>query len=98
MGPVPKRAKAFLLIGIGLLSSAQGAVKPLPADMHALALNGSGYIYREKFGEAEKTFQEISKYGLHNIGDAIIAMAEAEDLYAHGQAVTIRLKTNGEKG
>ncbi len=38
------------------------------------------------------TFQEISKYGLHNIGDAIMTMAEAEQLQAHSNAVAIRLK------
>jgi histidinol dehydrogenase len=40
------------------------------------------------------TFQEISKYGLHNIGDAIMTMAEAEQLQAHSYAVSIRLKSN----
>ena len=40
------------------------------------------------------TFQEISKYGLHNIGDDIMTMAEAEQLQAHSSAVSIRLKTN----
>ena len=40
------------------------------------------------------TFQEISKYGLHNIGDAIRIMAEAEQLQAHSNAVSIRLKAN----
>ncbi len=37
------------------------------------------------------TFQEISRYGLHNIGDAIMTMAEAEQLQAHSSAVSIRL-------
>ena len=40
------------------------------------------------------TFQEISKYGLHNIGDAIMTMAEAEQLQAHSNAVSIRLKAS----
>jgi len=40
------------------------------------------------------TFQEISKYGLHNIGDAIMTMAEAEQLQAHSSAVSIRLRSN----
>lgn len=40
------------------------------------------------------TFQEISKYGLHNIGDAIMTMAEAEQLQAHSTAVSIRLSSN----
>jgi histidinol dehydrogenase len=41
------------------------------------------------------TFQEISRYGLLNIGDAVMTMAEAEQLQAHSNAVAIRLKTNG---
>ena len=39
------------------------------------------------------TFQEISRYGLHNIGDAVKTMAEAEELQAHSNAVSIRLKS-----
>jgi len=39
------------------------------------------------------TFQEISRYGLVNIGDAIMTMAEAEELQAHSSAVSIRLKS-----
>ncbi len=38
------------------------------------------------------TFQEISKEGLKNIGPAIEKMAEAEQLDAHKNAVTLRLK------
>ncbi len=38
------------------------------------------------------TFQEISKEGLKNIGPAIEIMAAAEELEAHKNAVTIRLK------
>lgn len=38
------------------------------------------------------TFQEISKEGLKNIGPAIECMAEAEELTAHKNAVSIRLK------
>jgi histidinol dehydrogenase len=37
------------------------------------------------------TFQEISLYGLHNIGETIMTMAEAEKLQAHSSAVSIRL-------
>lgn len=37
------------------------------------------------------TFQEISKYGLYNIGKTIMEMAEAEQLQAHSNAVSIRL-------
>jgi len=39
------------------------------------------------------TFQKISKEGLQNIGQAIEIMAAAEQLEAHKNAVTIRLKT-----
>lgn len=38
------------------------------------------------------TFQEISRYGLLNIGDAIMTMAEAEELHAHSNAVRVRLR------
>ncbi len=38
------------------------------------------------------TFQKISKKGIQNIGPAIEAMAEAEQLFAHKNAVTVRLK------
>jgi histidinol dehydrogenase len=38
------------------------------------------------------TVQEISGKGLSNMGGTIMAMAEAEDLQAHSNAVAIRLK------
>jgi histidinol dehydrogenase len=38
------------------------------------------------------TFQEITKEGLKNIGPAIEKMAEEEQLHAHKNAVTLRLK------
>ena len=38
------------------------------------------------------TFQELSKEGIKNIGPAIEIMAEAEQLMAHKNAVTVRLK------
>ncbi len=38
------------------------------------------------------TFQELTKKGLQNIGHAIELMAEAEQLFAHKNAVTLRLK------
>ena len=37
------------------------------------------------------SFQEITKNGLINISDAVMVMAEAEDLEAHKNAVKIRL-------
>ena len=39
------------------------------------------------------TFQKISKEGLKNIGFAIELMAETEGLFAHKNAVTLRLKS-----
>ncbi|MGM5631507.1 histidinol dehydrogenase [Apibacter raozihei] len=39
------------------------------------------------------TFQELSREGLLNIGQTIELMAEAEELFAHKNAVSIRLKT-----
>lgn len=41
------------------------------------------------------TFQKISKEGLRNIGPSIELMADAEQLAAHRNAVSIRLKTIG---
>jgi len=38
------------------------------------------------------TYQELTKEGINNIGKAIEIMAEAEELMAHKNAVTIRLK------
>ena len=38
------------------------------------------------------TFQELSKTGLSNIGKAIEIMAQEEQLFAHKNAVTVRLK------
>jgi histidinol dehydrogenase len=38
------------------------------------------------------SFQQLSKYGLFNIGPVIEKMAEAEDLIAHKNATSIRLK------
>jgi histidinol dehydrogenase len=41
------------------------------------------------------TYQRISEEGIRNIGPAIEVMAEAEELEAHRQAVTIRLEAVG---
>lgn len=38
------------------------------------------------------TFQELSREGIRNIGPAIELMAEAEQLFAHKNAVTLRLR------
>jgi histidinol dehydrogenase len=63
---------------------------------HTLPTNGWAHSYSginmESFCK-KITFQEISRYGLVNIGDAIMTMAEAEQLQAHSSAVSIRLRT-----
>lgn len=63
---------------------------------HTLPTNGWAHVYSgvnmDSFFK-KITFQEISKYGLANIGDAIMTMAEAEQLQAHSNAVSIRLNT-----
>ena len=38
------------------------------------------------------TFQELTKKGIENIGPSIEILAEAEQLFAHKNAVTLRLK------
>ena len=38
------------------------------------------------------TFQEITREGIVNLGSVIETMAEAEQLDAHKNAVTLRLK------
>lgn len=63
---------------------------------HTLPTNGWAHAYSgvnmESFCK-KITFQEISRYGLANIGDAIMTMAEAEQLQAHSNAVSIRMNT-----
>ena len=62
---------------------------------HTLPTNGWAHAYSGVNMDSyckKITYQEISRYGLHNIGDAIMTMAEAEQLQAHSSAVSIRLK------
>jgi len=63
---------------------------------HTLPTNGWAHSYSgvnmDSFYK-KITFQEISRYGLVNIGDTIMTMAEAEELQAHSNAVSIRLKS-----
>ena len=67
---------------------------------HTLPTNGWAHAYSgvnmDSFYK-KITFQEISKYGLHNIGDSIMTMAEAEQLQAHSNAVSIRLRSNNDE-
>jgi len=66
---------------------------------HTLPTNGWAHSYSgvnmDSFFK-KITFQEITKSGLQNIGDAIMTMAEAEQLQAHSNAVAIRLKSKGD--
>ena len=63
---------------------------------HTLPTNGWAHSYSginmDSFYK-KITFQEISRYGLVNIGDAIMTMAQAEQLQAHSNAVSIRLRS-----
>ncbi len=63
---------------------------------HTLPTNGFARNYSGVSVESfmkKITFQELSKEGIHNIGPAIELMAEAEQLMAHKNAVTLRLKS-----
>ena len=70
---------------------ASGTNHTLPTNGWAVSYSG---VNMDSFFK-KITFQEISKYGLHNIGNAVMTMAEAEQLQAHSNAVSIRL--NGEE-
>ena len=64
---------------------------------HTLPTNGCARNYSgvslDSFVK-KVTFQKLSKEGIQNIGPAIELMAEAEELLAHKNAVTLRLKSN----
>jgi histidinol dehydrogenase len=67
---------------------ASGTNHTLPTNGNARAWSG---VSVDSFVK-KITFQELTKDGLKNIGPAVEAMAEAEGLFAHKNAVTIRLK------
>lgn len=67
---------------------ASGTNHTLPTNGNARAWSG---VSVDSFVK-KITFQELTKAGLKNIGPAVEAMAEAEGLFAHKNAVTIRLK------
>lgn len=67
---------------------ASGTNHTLPTNGFAKAYSG---VNLDSF-QKSITFQKISKEGLQNIGKTIELMAEAEGLYAHKNAVSIRLK------
>jgi len=59
----------------------------LPTNGYAKAYNG---VNLDSFMR-KVTFQQISREGLSNLSNAIILMAENEGLYAHSNAVKVRL-------
>ena len=68
---------------------ASGTNHTLPTNGYARAYSGVSLdSYIKKI-----SFQEISREGLKNIGKYIGIMAEAEDLAAHKNAISIRLKS-----
>ena len=66
---------------------ASGTNHTLPTNGYARAFSG---VSLESFIK-QITFQEISELGLKNIGPAVQAMAEAENLVGHKRAVELRL-------
>jgi len=64
-----------------------GTNHTLPTNGYARSYSG---ISLESF-VTKITFQELTKEGIQNIGPAIELMAEAENLMAHKNAVTLRL-------
>lgn len=67
---------------------ASGTNHTLPTNGYAKSYSG---VSLDSFVK-KITFQHITKEGLERLGPAIEVMAEAEQLYAHKNAVTIRLK------
>lgn len=67
---------------------ASGTNHTLPTAGYAKQYSG---LSLESF-QKRVTFQKISPEGLKNIGTAVEIMADAEGLFAHKNAVTIRLK------
>ncbi len=67
---------------------ASGTNHTLPTNGYAKSYSGVSLdSYTKKI-----TYQKISKEGLQSLGPIIEVMAEAEELYAHKNAVTLRLK------
>jgi histidinol dehydrogenase len=64
----------------------------LPTNGYAKAYNG---VNLDSFVR-KVTFQQITKEGLTNLSNAIILMAESEELQAHSNAVKVRLDEEEE--
>ncbi len=69
-----------------------GTNHTLPTNGYAKAYNG---VNLDSFIR-KVTFQQITKEGLTNLSNAIILMAENEDLQAHSNAVKVRLDEEKE--
>jgi histidinol dehydrogenase len=67
---------------------ASGTNHTLPTNGYAKAYSG---VSLDSFVK-KITFQQLSKEGLNNIGNAVETMAAAEGLEAHKNAVTVRLQ------
>ncbi len=72
---------------------ASGTNHTLPTNGYAKSYSG---VSVDSFVK-KITFQKITKHGLQNIGNAIEIMAETEELFAHKNAVTIRLKKSKDE-
>jgi len=72
---------------------ASGTNHTLPTNGWAASFSG---VNMDSFYK-KITYQEISKYGLYNIGRTVMTMAEAEQLQAHSNAVSIRLNFTGNE-
>ena len=62
---------------------------------HTLPTNGYAAMYSGVSVDSfvkKITFQKLSKEGLDNIGNTVMAMAEAEGLFGHSNAIKIRIK------
>ncbi|MCH3993674.1 MAG: histidinol dehydrogenase [Prevotella sp.] len=68
---------------------ASGTNHTLPTHRYALAYNGVNLdSYNRKI-----TFQYLDQQGIENIGNAVVCMAENEQLEAHANAMRLRLKS-----
>ena len=73
---------------------ASGTNHTLPTNGYAVAYSGVNLdSYMRKI-----TFQHISAEGIRSIGHAVETMAEAESLYGHRNAMTLRVKSIEGKG
>jgi len=72
---------------------ASGTNHTLPTNGYAKQYSGGNL---DSFMKS-MTFQKITEEGIQNIGTSIEIMAEAEGLYAHKNAVSLRLEKLGEE-